>query len=187
MFEKIKDWYRALPDKKKHVEFFTAILTVPVLLTVLMINLANINNNKKEVTPTPAPTKEIIVVTEKPTSTSTITTTPPECKKEVGTIKITTPAEGQLVNTNTVCLKISYQVGEYCSVVWSYRVDNSDWSDFTDKEICIYNMTSGPKELELKVKSSQSDDEITLIRNFYYKSKEVPTPTSSPTTTPNIQ
>ncbi len=188
MFNKIKDWYQALPDKKKHVEFFTALLTVPVLLTVLMINLANINNNKKEPTPTPAPTEKIVIVTNPVSSTTTAspTITPgvtlPECKKEVGPVKISSPAEGQLVNKNPVCLKINYQVGEYCSVVWSYLIDNSDWSDFTDKEVCLYDMTPGPKELELRIKSSVSDDEVTLIRNFYYKNKDIPTVT--PTLTP---
>ena len=174
--------------QKRHVEFFTALLTVPVLLTVLMINLANINRDKKEPTPTPAPTEKIVVVTNPVTPVASgspiLTPTTPECKKEVGPVKITSPAEGQLVNTNPVCLQVSYQVSEYCSVVYSYRIDNGDWSDYTDKQICLYNLEVGPKALELKVKSSQSDDEVTLIRNFYYKSKEAPTPTPSLTPIP---
>lgn len=184
--EKIKNWYRGLPDKKRHVEFITALLTVPVLLTVLISNLGNINRDKKnQMTPTPlAPTEKIIVVQPSglPVSPSP---TNPECKKEVGPVKITSPAEGQLVNNNPVCLQISYQSEEYCGAVWSYQIDNSDWSEFTDKAICIYNLSPGPKELELRVKSSVSDDEVTLIRNFYYKSKEAPTPTSIPNLTPS--
>ena len=187
--EKIRSWYRGLPDKKKYVEFITAVLTVPVLLTVLISNLSNINSNKKnDLTPTPVPTKEV-TITEKINQVSitpTITLIPspsvnPECKKEVGPIRITSPVEGQLVNSNPVCILISYQVGEYCSVIYSYRIDEGDWSDYTDKTICLHNLSVGPKTLELRVKSSQSDDEITLLRNFYYKSKEIPT--SAPTST----
>ena len=188
MFKKIKDWYRSLPDKKKYVEFITALLTVPVLLTILITNLNNLNNNKKtETTPTlPPPKEKIVVVTGSAgsPSTSSTPTLPPttsQCKKEVGPVKITKPDEDQLVDDEPVCLQISYQVGEYCSVVYAYSINNGDWSDYTDKEICLYNLTAGPQTLELRVKSSQSDDEVTLIRNFYYKSKESPTPNPSPT------
>lgn len=180
---KIKNWYRELPDKKKYFEVIGAMLSVPVLLTVLLLNLSNLNSNKKNNTPTPAPTEKIVIVTN-PVSpvaseSPTMTPTTPECKKEVGPVKIMTPSESQLVNSNPVCFNISYQVGDYCSVTYSYRIDKSDWSDYTDKQICLYNLDPGPKTLELRVKSSQSDDEITLIRNFYYKSKEAPTPTTT--------
>ena len=54
--EKFKKWlkkalfsYRALPDKKQYVEFFTALLTVPMLLTVIILNFNNLQGaNKKE-------------------------------------------------------------------------------------------------------------------------------------------
>lgn len=189
MFEKIKVWYRELPDKKKYIEFVTALLSVPVLLSVLLINLSNLNK-KNEPMPTPTPKEKVIVVTSpvNPTISVSPTLTPtsiPECKKEVGPVKINRPAENELVTTDKVCIDIGYKTGEYCSVVWSYRMDSADWSGFTEKEICIQNLTPGPKELEVRVKSSQSDDEVTLIRNFYYKIKEAPTPTYiQPTVSP---
>ena len=69
-WEKIKKWYRAMPDKKRYIEFITALLTIPVLLTVLITNLSNIrqNNNKPIAIPTVAqqPTavpEKIIIVT----------------------------------------------------------------------------------------------------------------------------
>lgn len=196
--EKIKIWYRGLPDKKKYVEFITAVLTVPVLLTVLISNLSNINNSKRnDLTPTPEPTKMVATITEKVdqngvsiTPTTPVSPTPtanPECKKEVGPVRISSPIEGQLINSSPVCIQISYQVGEYCSVVWSYRVDEGDWSDYTDKAICLYDLPIGPKTLELRVKSSQSDDEVTLVRNFYFKSKQLPTPTPTITVAPTPQ
>lgn len=198
--EKMRTWYRGLPDKKRYVEFITALLTVPVLLTVLISNIANINSNKKQeekVTPTVAvsPTEKVVTITERiiekeATATPTFTptpTVPKECKKEVGPVRITTPSEGQLMSNNPVCIKISYSDGDYCSVVWSYKIDKGDWSDYTDREICLYNLDPGPKTLELKVKSSQSDDEVSLIRNFYYKTKDAPTATPLPTVSPAAQ
>lgn len=192
--ENIKTWYRGLPDKKRYIEFITALLTVPVLLTVLISNISNINNNKKSEeknvpTVSVSPVEKIVTITERiiekeASSTPTFTPTPTtakECKKEVGPVKISSPVEGQLMNNNPVCISISYQVGEYCSVNWSYRLDEGDWSDFTDKEICLFNMDPGPKSLELRVRSTQSDDEVSLIRNFYYKTKDTPTPTPTPT------
>ncbi len=189
--QKIRVWYRALPDKKKYVEFITALLTVPVLMTVLISNISNINNNKRNeanITPTISPSSptEIIIVTEKSgsneaTSSPTFTpspTAPKECKKEVGPVRIATPNEGQLVSSNPVCIQVSYQADDYCSVVWSYRINSGDWSDYSDKEICVHNLAPGPQQLDLRVKSSSSDDEITLVRNFYYKTKDAPTPTT---------
>ncbi len=62
MFQRIKKWYKALPDQKKYIEFVTALLSIPVLLTVLLINLSNLNN-KKEPTLTPISKEKVIVIT----------------------------------------------------------------------------------------------------------------------------
>lgn len=197
VLEKVRTWYRGLPDKKRYIEFVTALLTVPVLLTVLISNIANINSNKKKddnITPTIAvsPTEKVITITERvvekeasatPTFTPT-PTVPKQCIKEVGPVRITSPAEGQLMNNNPVCIKVSYQDGDYCGVVYSYKLNDGDWSEYTDKEICLYNLDPGPKSLELRVKSNQSDDEVSLIRTFYYKTKEAPTATPTPTPQP---
>ncbi|MCL4364429.1 hypothetical protein M1328_04295 [Patescibacteria group bacterium] len=194
LWQKIRNWYRSLPDKKRYFEFIAAVLTVPVLLTVLITNLSNINNSKKSSpqetsTTTPAPTERTIIITN-PTvpvaSTSpTLTPTATQCKPQVGPVEIASPVESQLISDDPLCLQINYQAGEFCSVVYSYSLDNSNWSPYTDKSICLYNLAPGPKTLELKIKSSQSADEITLIRNFYYKSKAGPTPTGTiPSITP---
>ena len=45
--DRIKSWYRALPDKKRYIEFVTALLTVPVLITVLISNFNSLKNNEK--------------------------------------------------------------------------------------------------------------------------------------------
>lgn len=39
-------WFRRQPDKKRLIEFITALLSVPVMITVILINLNNLNQNK---------------------------------------------------------------------------------------------------------------------------------------------
>lgn len=188
IFEKTGDWYKSLPDKKKYVEFLTAILTVPVLLTVIITNVNNINSkNKTDQEPVKkeekivyvSPQKEVIAEkNEKSSESVTPSISNTECKKEVGPVEIISPEEGETVSKNPVCIDISYKVGEYCSAAWSYRINNSSWSDYDDNSICIYNLDSGDKKLELRVKSIASDDQKLLERKFIYKS-DIPTPSDS--------
>jgi len=193
MLKKFKHWYRILPDKKRYLEFITALLTIPVLLTVIYTNVVSINKDKDtKTTPTP---EKIVVITEKevqteekktvaiPTPTSEVTPTQvtKECKKEVGPIKISQPSEEQVVTEDMVCVKIDYSTEDYCSVAWSYKLDNNNWSDYTSSPFCFSRLDQGKHELDLKVQSTVSSDEITLERTFYYKTKDpIPTPTISP-------
>lgn len=39
---KIKKWYCGLSDKKRHVELITAVLSIPMMLTVIFVNFNNI-------------------------------------------------------------------------------------------------------------------------------------------------
>ena len=183
---KVTDWYRDLPDKKKYIEFVTAVLSVPVLITVIISNVSNLRGNETEETAEPTPTTIIKYVTgevqdpernEKPTPTQTPTAspTPGECKKEVGPVDISYPEEGGVVTENPVTITISYHPGEFCAVVWSYRINGSSWSPFDDKSIALYGMTAGEKKLELKVKSIASGSEKTLNRTFQYEPPTVAT------------
>lgn len=179
--EKIRNWYHNLPEKKKYIEFITALLSVPVMLTIIILNLNSLNQSKKQSTNTNQTTPIQIVITEKtpsqgspvPTQTITPTVIPSptltltECKKEIGPVEILSPQEGEVIAKDAVCIKLSTK-SEYCPVVWSYQVNNGNWSDFTDKGICLYNLTNGEKQLQIKIKSTVSDDEITLKRNFTY-------------------
>jgi len=47
IFERAASWYKKLPDKKRHVELLTAILSVPVMISVLMLNLNSLNQSKE--------------------------------------------------------------------------------------------------------------------------------------------
>lgn len=182
--DKIKNWYKGLPDKKKYIEFLTAILSVPVLITVIMLNLGNLSKNKEtdKVSPTPVKNEKITPIqieikTNEATSGQQLVPTSADCKKEVGPVEIISPEENQVITADPVCIDLSYKKGEYCAYVWSYRINSSNWSDYTDKNICLYNMTSGDKRLEVRVKSIASGDEIVLKRNFIYQN-----PNLSPTT-----
>lgn len=181
MIDKLRDWYENLPNKKGHVEFVTAILTIPVLLTVIFTNVSNINrkeepNQKQMVTVVPVEIK----AKEPDTSGSP---TIKECKKEVGPVAITFPTENDTVTDDPFSIEIDYQVGEFCAVAWQYRLNGTSWSAFTDKDISIYNLTPGKKKLEVRVKSIASNDQELLERNFVYKSETTPTPSASSSAT----
>lgn len=168
--EKIKKWYRELPDKKKHVELLTALLSVPVLITVILINLGNLNQNKNKQPSSPTTPIQIEIKTPSPQISVTSTQNPTfgECKKEVGPVSIESPEENETITNNPVCIEISYKLGEYCAVAWSYKINDGPWSSYTDKDICLYNLPDGDKKLKLNVKSIASIDEKTLERNFVY-------------------
>ena len=186
ILDKVSDWYKDLPNKKQYVEFVTAILSVPVLVTVIMSNVNNLRGKEAEGTTVPTPTTIIKYVTSgaqdpeknvKPSETPTpvISPTTGDCKKEVGPVDISYPEEGGVVTENPITVTISYHPGEFCAVVWSYRINGSSWSPFDDKSIALYGMTAGTKKLELKVKSIASGAEKTLNRTFQYEPPEVAT------------
>lgn len=153
---KLANVYRKLWGKKHHLEFFIVLLTIPFLITLTITNLQNLNKNFKEEKDTTSSVKGDAQSME-------------ECKKEIGPIEITYPKEGEIVSQNPLCVDISYATGEYCSVVWSYRINDGEWSDYNNKSICIYDMKAGTKNLRLKVKSIVTDDELILQRDFVYQ------------------
>ena len=202
IINQISTWYRGLPEKKRHIEFITALLSVPVMLTVIIINLNSLNQQKNATAKQTANEKispiQVVIKDEKaseknestPLPTSQITNEPTitpsptpnaSCIKEVGVISILSPRESEVVVSNPVCITIATQSG-YCSTVWSYRLGNDAWSDYSDKNICLYNMTNGNKTIQLKIKSTASNDEITLQRSFIYNGNNEPSITPIPAT-----
>lgn len=197
MFQKIKNWYKELPGNKRYFELLSAVLSIPVLVTVILLNLNNLENMRsrsveKEVVQKPAePTiiERIIKKEVSPTSTETpppssssSTVTPQECIKEIGPVEIITPSENEVIDKDPVCIDISH-LNKYCSAVWSYRINNGPWSDYTDKSVCIYSLSPGEKKLELRVKSLVSNEQIILKRNFTVSEPSV-TPSPVPTVEP---
>jgi len=203
--QKTKKWYSNLPDKKKYFELMTAMLSVPMILTVIIVNLNSINRNKQTTTTAAVTTAPVQIIVESPATGSgninppsndkqpktTITPTPTlnltptstTCKQGVGTVEISSPQEDEVITSDNVCISISTD-SDYCGVSWAYKLDDGDWSNFTNQDICLYNLSVGEKSLQVKIKSDVVDKTVTLARNFIYKTTTTPTPTNTSTVTP---
>lgn len=176
IFRKLGHLYRYIVHRKQYIELITAILTVPFLIIVILVNLNVLRSteNKKQ-TPTP---EKVIITVPGTNEEKIVTATPSEpCKTGIGPIKITSPQENETVTDNPVMLDISYQQGTYCAVVWSYRINGGRWSDYDDTSIAIYNPPQGNIKLELRVKSVVGNNEENLTRNFVYQGESTSTPT----------
>jgi hypothetical protein len=203
---KVICWLRNSAENKKYFELIGSILTIPVLGTVILLNTTNLSKNlqanaseKKEnvlgavdvnqksaekivtvtivVTPTPdSKTSPVPTQTPSPTSSQV-------CKPEVGSVDLTSPKENETVTGDSVCFEVKQQDGNYCGVAYSYRINGGNWSDYQDKPSCLYNMTSGNKVLDVRVRSIASSDEKVLTRKFVY---QVPSSTVSVTPTPTV-
>lgn len=189
-FTKIIEWYKGLPTKKSHVEFITAVLSVPVMLTVIILNLNNLaqqkNTTQKQSTSDKTTPIQVIITGEKnntPTQYSTpqpsaptgyISPTMTSCIKEVGPVSILSPRENEVVSKNPLCITIATQ-SNYCGVTWSYRFDNGDWSDYSDNSICLHSLANGNQTIQLRIRSQVSDDAVTLQRSFIYQGSSEPT------------
>lgn len=188
MFGKIKSWFKKLPEHKTYLELITGLLTIPVLLTVILLNFASImnRNEKPQNTPPTPPTPIIIEERESPSPASTqtpqaiVTPTPEVCKKEVGPVSIVFPKEGEEVSNNPVNFVIRYEDSSYCSVVWSYRINSGPWSEFSSNSPVIYNLPGGAVKFELRVQSTASSDQELLVRNFTYTGSIQRTPVPTP-------
>lgn len=180
-----------LPNKKNYLEFVTALLSIPVLLTVVYMNYLSIQEKrqKEEATPSPAPTQSVITIIRErevdktPTKAVESEIKDSECDAGIGKIEVANPDENATVTDNPLEIDVTYTKGTHCAAVWSYRLNGGNWSDYTDNNIEIYNLPSGEKKLELRVKNIVSGDTQTIERNFVYKNtNEVPTPTTAPPT-----
>lgn len=181
MKEKAVKFARRIPNGKAYLEVITAALSIPVLLTVIILNFSNLNNNKKATNTSPTPTvNEKVIYVPGDEKNNTTPTSVENCKKQIGPIKISFPSEGETVTDNPIYFNIDYTNDNYCSVVWSYRINGGTWSNYTANNPVIYNLPSGNIKFELKVQSTVVQEETTLTRNFNYKGS--PTATSSATT-----
>lgn len=177
--------YKSIPNKKPYVEFFTALLSIPVLLTVVLLNLNTLSSTKNaKPSETPKggnifvlPTSEEKASPSTTTKTETVVVTKEACKKQLGPVAIDSPQEGETLSDNPVSLNISYDNEEYCGAVWAYRINNGKWSDYDDKSIALYNLPQGNIKVEVRVKSLASSEEKTLMRSFIYTGA---TPTNQP-------
>ncbi len=183
VIERLRRSYKQLPDKKQYIEFFTALLTIPVLLTVIITNVNSLKGAKTE--PKDAPEKIVTIPVQMNSGSSKQSNAQTEeCKKGIGTVRITSPEEGENTSENPVNVAIEYTKGGFCSVVWSYRVNGGRWSDYGNTSAALFNPPKGTVKFDLRVKSVVSDDEKNLPRNFTSSGGEViPTPTNSQSVT----
>lgn len=169
--------------KKPYIEFFTALLTVPVLLTVIYLNVNNIRGNNKTETKNEDKT---IVITQPAGNSSEkeVVVTKDACEPGIGNVSISSPDEGESTSDNPLYVDIDYDANGFCNIVWSYRVNGGQWSSFDDRSIALYNLEPGDVKLELRVKSVVNSDTDTLTRSFTYTGTGNLTPTSDPSLTP---
>lgn len=180
-FQKLKNHVSGLPDKKRYLELVTALLSVPVLATAVILNFNNLK--PKSDTPTPTPTTSERVVYISPAEINEVEPTE-ECTKGIAPLEISSPYEGETITDNPVSININYKPGKFCAAVWSYRLDNGRWSDYSDRSIALYNLAKGEVKFDLRVKSIVTGEEKTLTRTFTYDGQsdvnlEEPTPSSS--------
>jgi len=172
-----------LYDKKPLIEFVVAILSIPSLLLLLILNYNSVKNlNAAKTTPTPTPGVNASTngatginpnfftapITRQPRPTEQPSSTQEPCNKHLGPVNITSPNEGDTVTNNPVEVDISYDDNSYCSAVWSYSVNGSNWSDYNNNSVALYNLPNGPIKFQLRVKSLTSSDSTTLTRDFTY-------------------
>jgi hypothetical protein len=183
----LKHGLKEFHTKKPQVEFFTALLTVPVLLTVIILNVNNLkgNNSNKD-----SEKNQTIVITQ-PGNPNTADKEPvvtiETCKEGIGKVTIVNPQENETVSDNPVNVDIKYEPGDYCNGVWSYRVNEGGWSNYDDRSISLYDLPNGSVKFELRVKGLTGSDEETLVRNFVYngtKTTQTPSPSISPAPSP---
>lgn len=69
--DKAIQWYKKLPEKKIYLEFLSALLTVPVLITVILLNIINLKKNAQ-----PTVTSDVLSPTTVPTSAQATSQSP---------------------------------------------------------------------------------------------------------------
>jgi hypothetical protein len=177
----LKKSRRNLPSKivkkKPYFELATAFLSIPVLITVLLLNITSLRNINNKPTPTPPPIQSGNSFFAAPigaghtiTPSSTVITQS-ACKKALGPVSITSPNENDTVTDNPVTINIQYDDSTYCGAAWSYRINGSSWSGYDDRSVALYNLPRGQITFELRVKSIVTADEKSLIRHFIYDGK----------------
>ena len=188
MRRKTKKVIAELHGKKRHLDLIIALLTIPVLLTVILTNAMNFQKNSKNtLVPTPVQQTKEIIIQAAPIGTQAVTqvaknpiTPVVNCKKLVGPISISFPSEGQTISDNPVCIIIKYDDPNYCSAVWSYRINGNTWSEYSSNSVCLYNLPKGAVKFDLRAQSTVSQNQVNISRSFSYNgSSDSPVATSS--------
>ncbi len=169
-----KSFHSKLIGKKPYIEFITAFLSIPVLITVMLLNVNSLKNMNAKPTPTPPIQNNYqsgfyaAPVGVNKTPLTVTGATPAPCVKGLGTALISSPGEGDIVTDNPVTIDINYDDRIYCAAAWSYSINGGSWSGYDDRSVALYNLPQGPVKFELRVKSIAGGDEKSISRNFTY-------------------
>ena len=161
--------------KKPYIELVTAFLSIPVLITVLLLNVTSLRNINSQPTPTPElfqGAKSFYAAPVGPELAPSAAVNQSPCKKSLGPVSITSPGENDTVTDNPVTINIEYDDDTYCGAAWSYRINGSSWSGYDDRSVALYNLPRGQVTFDLRVKSIVTDDEKSLTRKFLYDGKQ---------------
>lgn len=181
---------KKLADRKLHLEFVGAFLTIPFLISVLILNYNSIRNlNAAKVTPTPAPNGATnprsnffsAPIGSNDTDSTQTNGSKEGCEKGLGGVEIASPREGDSISSNPVEVDINYDDSTHCGAAWSYRINGGDWSGYDDRSVALYNLPKGNVKFELRVKSIAGPETISLTRTFTYNgnsSSVIPTSAS---------
>jgi len=186
--EKTKAVVHKLHRAKPHLDYIAALLTIPVLITAIIINVTNLNKSSHTPTPTPASSG---VYGNTSIQTIKVSSTPqptdkPDCIPGIGSISIDSPQTGATVSDNPICINISYLSQNHCGIVWAYRINNGPLSDYSNNSVCLYNVPPGQVTFSLNVKSLVNTDTKSVSVSFQNAPLVTPTPTSIPTPTKSV-
>jgi hypothetical protein len=176
--KKRKNIPQRIIKKKPYFELATAFLSIPVLITVLLLNLSTLKNSNAKPTPTPEPVENQKSFFASPIGTSHTNVTPSitvntaPCKKALGPVSITQPNENDIVTDNPVTINIQYDDNMYCGAAWSYRINSGSWSGYDDRSVALYNLPKGQITFDLRVRSIVTTDETTITRHFFYNASQ---------------
>ncbi len=166
--------FSRLYAKKPQIEFVAAILSIPLFISIIVLNFNSIRSlGNAKPTPTPSSMNQPRGFFGEPMGTKKTITENPEatqapCVKGLGPVSIDSPGEGETVTNNPVEIDISYDDTEHCGAAWSYRINDGAWSGYDNTSVALYNLPKGSVKFELKVKSIVGNDTTSLTRNFIY-------------------
>lgn len=179
----IRSFMQSLPRRKQYIEFFTAMLSLPIMITAIILNVNALRPKTAQNTTIPTTTEKVIIISpaasNQTNSTSPISPTAGICREELPNVSISSPQEGETVSKDAVCIAPDIAKGNYCAIVWRYSVNNSSWSDYDDKAFCLYNLASGNVTVRLQIKSTVTGATQEIDRHFTYMSSNTPTPAIS--------
>ncbi|HEX8932353.1 MAG TPA: hypothetical protein VF810_04310 [Patescibacteria group bacterium] len=156
-----------LYDKKPLIELIVAILSIPSLILLALLNIKSLTSSP-DAKPTPTPVINGSYYAKPVTRPSTPVGSQAPCLKNLGPVTITSPNEGDTVTSNPAEVDISYDDVKYCGAVWSYSINGGQWSDYNNNSVALYNLPNGSVTFNLKVKSLASSETATITRNFIY-------------------